>query len=174
LSPEVLKKLSGPRPYEPIITSPHRAEIDERLFEQKHSVRSVHKWISEELGVADISYVTLTRYRNAQLNAGRGSDGERRRTEVLRDLKYLGAIVKLGKVTLDAGLAVRPSEAMRAIELRSQLLSTFPDATKERDTRYQALLAQFAEIVREVITEEQRQEIIRLVADSEEMAANNG
>jgi hypothetical protein len=157
------KRLSQRHPFQTILKSPHLADIDERLFQLRQSVLSVHRWLTEELEVDDITYATLNRYKNARREDN--SLGDVRKAEVLKDVKYLSRVIKLGGATLDAGLAVRPSEAMRAIELRAQLLAQFPDATEERLKVAQHELKLAVDCVLTVVTEEQRLEIVRRISE---------
>src|SRR4051812_48094522 len=127
----ILRIPPGPKPYAAILESPHRSQIDERLFTQRHSARSVWHWLTSELGVESISYVTLTRYKNSSIGDRSKPLEDVRREEVLKDLEVLGAIVQRGEEALEAGYLPRMSELLKAIELRAQLLARFPDGIAE-------------------------------------------
>lgn len=160
MSQHLFKKLSGPPAYQTIVTSPHRQEIDERLFTQRESALSVHRWIVEELAVTNITYASLNRYKNARLKLTADDEGDLRKAEIIRDLRYLSSVIRLGKGTLQAGLAVRPSEAMRAIELRANLLTLFPDASPRRENEIIAEFERFVNVVRDHTTPEQHATIL--------------
>ncbi|MBE0611217.1 MAG: hypothetical protein IH609_17680 [Dehalococcoidia bacterium] len=150
----------GPRAYESILTSPHKADIDERLFIRRQPVRKVHRWLTDELAVTSISYATLNRYKNAQSSIKGDGDADLRRAELKRDLSYLGRVVKGGKVALQQGLLVRPSEAIRAVELRTRILAEFPDSNEELGKRHKEETRALADIILGVVSEEQRVAIV--------------
>lgn len=146
----------GPRPYESILTSPHKNDIDDRLFVRRLPVRKVHRWLTDELAVTSISYATLNRYKISRSSIKGDGDADLRRAELKRDLSYLGRVVKGGKLALEQGLLVRPSEAMRAVELRTRILAEFPDSNEELGKRHKEEIMAFGNIVLGVVSEEQR------------------
>jgi hypothetical protein len=155
----------GPRPYESILVCPHKKEIDERLFVRRLPVRKVHRWLTDDMAVKTISYATLNRYRNAEALIRCEDDEDLRRAELKRDLKYLGMVVKRGRKALDEGLLVRPAEAIRAVEMRSQLLALFGDGGEKAEKRHQAQLQRVASAVLSVVSEEQRVAIVDALGD---------
>ncbi len=148
----------GPRPFAPIFSSPLRSEIDERLFERRHRVARVHQWLAEASAVP-ISYAMLSRYKKWVAKERPSLDEDVRVREVGKDLAYLDRVIRLGQDTLDSGLCVRPSEALRAVELRANILERFPDLSGDREKQYQAALQTFADTVMRVVSPEQLNEI---------------
>jgi hypothetical protein len=153
----------GPTAYKSILLSPHKTEIDRRLFTQRWPVLKVMTWLTDDLHVSDITYATLNRYKNSRNALTTADSSDIRRKEVKRDLKFLSEVVKRGATDMRAGVAVRPSEAMKAIELRSHLLASFPDVSEEREDALIAMNRLLLEAVVAVCSEEQRIAIYRLI-----------
>jgi hypothetical protein len=165
--PPFLTLSRGPRPYQAILSSPHRQEIDTLLFEEKCPVREVYRRI-QDLGDTEVSYVTLTRYKNARLKESERSDSELRFEEVRRDVETLGRIIDKGLEMLDAGWTPRMAEMLRAIELRGNLLQQFPDASESMKHAARRQLEDVIEVIKDVISEEQRREIVRRLTQNRE------
>lgn len=151
----------GPRPFAAIFVHPLRSEIDERLFVRHQKVARVHQWL-DEVSDVKVSYATLNRYRKWRISEGMRENSDLRSAEVRKDLAYLEEIVRLSRSTLDAGVLVRPSEAMRAVELRANLLERFPDASGEREARHESELRRLADAVKSVVSEDQ----LRLIREA--------
>ena len=149
----------GPQPFQPITSSPHRAAIDRKLFVENRPIREVWRWLNEE-GAQAIGYVTLTRYRKAVLKAREDAPSAMRRKEVRNDLATLGQIVSRGQDLLHQGLVPRLTDVLRAVELRSQMLAQFPDASDERLHTARDMFLALIDLVLDVVSDEQREEII--------------
>ncbi len=164
----------GPRPYESILTSPQKKDIDDRLFVRRQPVRKVHRWLTDEMAVTTISYATLNRYRNAEAIIRSEDDEDLRRAELKRDLAYLRLVVKRGRKALEEGLMVRPTEAMRAVEMRSHILALFGDAGEKAEKRHRAQLELVRSAVLSVVSEEQRLEIVDRLANESGAGEGSG
>ena len=157
--PTPLTMPRGPQPFQPITSSPHKPAIDRKLFVENRPIREVWRWLNEE-GAQPIGYVTLTRYKKAVLKARQDAPSAMRRKEVRHDLATLGQIVSRGQDLLHQGLAPRLTDVLRAVELRSQMLAQFPDASDERLHTARDMFLALVDLVLEVISEEQRLEIV--------------
>lgn len=80
----------------PILTSAHRVEIDNQLFDLRRPVLKVHRWLQEAKGVKTITYPMLVRYKNSRLAQSGSQDAELRRKAVLKDLAYSRSPVQSG------------------------------------------------------------------------------
>ena len=155
----VTPRTTGPKPFAAILRSPHRPEIDHRLLELQQPVKHVHHWLTEELRVTGISYPTLTRYKKFRMASPESFD---RTDELRRDLDALDVVVQRGRAAMvESGLLPRPGEVVKAIELRASLLERFPDLTARVQEEANEAMKRLTNAVLEVVTDEQRQEILR-------------
>ena len=117
-------------------------------------------------GDDSISYTALTRYKKARSTMSDPADGKVRREAVLQDLETLSVIVSRGRDVVLSGMVPRTSEVLAAIRLRSELLTMFPDASRDIEAEAMAAMKEMVDVVTAVVTEDQRGEITgRLAAE---------
>lgn len=148
----------GPKAFSKIRNCPLKDEIDRRLFEAHESTASVHRWLQEH-GQNAISYATLHRYANSRQGVQVGAPSDRL-AHLERTLKTLDQFIRAARRALnDRASTFRPSDLLRAMELKKEILTQFPDLTDQRVAEVVRVQETFTQMVLEVITEDQRERL---------------
>jgi hypothetical protein len=170
MSDYLLRLPPGRVPFQPIVTSPYKPDIDVLLFQKQLPVRDVWRWL-EDKGVTTISYIMLTRYRKEHLERiGQARDAQQDH-DLRRDFDTLEAIIKRGQEALADGWTPRMSELLKAIELRAHLATRFPDLQPTARDKLAAELARYVDIINKYMTPEQAKAIMQEVMGDDEVAA---
>lgn len=165
----------GRIPFLAILKSPYRADIDELLFVQQYPVLQVYRWLKEDMGVRDISYSMLWRYKHAMEEQGVPHTGRQAADRHQEHYQAVTRFIQHGMETLEQGVPIRPAEFFQAIELQLKLLDKMGidvrASLEEVDTFERDLALHLIDnIVIPVLTEEQRADILYEIRQDPELS----
>lgn len=155
----VVRKGKQSVPFLPIMQSPFKEEIDDKLFRRNIKVKPVHEWLLDK-GIDSISYMMLWRYYKSRSEGAIEAVVRQNAQEAQQaNWNLLEDIVHRYQSAIQNGAIPKGGEAIQAVKMMTQMIDRYGgipgtgQIVADAKRRFMLLL----DIVLDVITTEQQE-----------------